>query len=151
MSDIKIHKAVLSAELKEELITMSSMWESENSCYGYRANTAEEFKKQDIFTACLDGLTVGYLLCHTYTQEKENCTVPMGTRCLEIEELYILPEHRRRGIGKALFKAAVESYGDIADYVTLSTATKDYKSILHFYIDEVDMTFWSARLFQKLR
>ncbi len=151
MSDIKIHKATLSAELEEELIAMSALWESENSCYGYRANTAEDFDKQDVFIANIDGLTVGYLLCHTYTQEKEICTVPKGSMCLEIEELYILPEHRGCGIGKALYKAAVESYGDAVDYVTLTTATKNYKSILHFYIDELDMTFWSARLFQKLK
>jgi len=32
----------------------------------------------------------------------------------------------------------------------LSTATKDYKRILHFYIDEMGMDFWTARLFKKL-
>ncbi len=71
--------------------------------------------------------------------------------CLEIEELYILPEHRSRGVGKVLYKAAVESYEDMVDYITLSIATKNYNFVLHFYIDELDMTFWNARLFQKLR
>lgn len=151
MDEIKIHKATLQPELEEKLTAMSALWEQENSCYDYRANMAEDFEKQDIFVADIDGLTVGYLLCHTYTQEKEICTVPNGSMCLEIEVLYILPEHRSRGIGKTLYNAAVESYGDTVDYVTLTTATKNYKSILHFYIDELDMTFWSARLFQKLR
>ncbi len=148
---LEIRKTKLESNIKADLIKMSALWESENSCYGYRANTAEDFEKQDIFIADIDGLMVGYLLCHTYTQEKEICTVPNGSMCLEIEELYILPEHRSRGIGKALYNAAVESYGDTVDYVALSTATKNYKSILHFYIDELDMTFWSARLFQTRR
>ncbi len=147
----KIQKVSLTKEIKAELIAMSALWESENSCYGYRANTAEDFEKQDIFVADIDGLTAGYLLCHTCTQEKESCTVPKGSMCLEIEELYILPEHRSCGIGKALYNAAVESYADAVDYVTLTTATKNYKSVLHFYIDELDMTFWNARLFQKRR
>ncbi len=151
MSEIKIQKATLSAELEEKLIAMSALWEQENSCYGYRANTTEDFDKQDVFIADLDGLTIGYLLCHIYTQEKESCTVPNGSLCLEIEELYILPDHRSRGIGKALYETAVENYGNTVDYVTLTTATKIYKAILYFYIDELDMTFWSARLFQKLR
>ncbi len=149
MSEMTIEKARLSPEVLEELLALSAEWEQENSCYGYRANTAEDFEKQDVFIADLDGLTVGYLLCHTYTQEKESCTVPNGSMCLEIEELYILPEYRSHGIGKELYKAAVESYGDTVDYVTLTTATKNYKSILHFYIDELDMTFWNARLFWK--
>ena len=36
------------------------------------------------------------------------------------------------------------------EFIMLSTATKNYKSILHFYIDELGMDFWSARLFKKL-
>ena len=35
-------------------------------------------------------------------------------------------------------------------YLMLSTATKDCKRILHFYLDELGMDFWSARLFKKL-
>ena len=36
------------------------------------------------------------------------------------------------------------------DYIMLSTATKDYRRILHFYIDELGMDFWYARLFRKI-
>jgi len=37
------------------------------------------------------------------------------------------------------------------DYIFLSTATKDWRKIFHFYIEELGMEFWSARLFKKLR
>ena len=37
-----------------------------------------------------------------------------------------------------------------AEYMVLSTATKNWKAIFHFYLDELDMTFWSARLFKKI-
>jgi hypothetical protein len=33
----------------------------------------------------------------------------------------------------------------------LSTATKNFRAILHFYVDELDMNFWNARLFKKLK
>jgi len=36
------------------------------------------------------------------------------------------------------------------EFIMLSTATKNYKSILHFYIDELGMDFWNARLFKKI-
>ncbi len=151
MSEMNIQKASLSPEVLEELLAMSARWEQEANCCGYRTNTAEDLKGQDIFIATVDGKTVGYLFCHIYTQEKESCTVPHGSRCLEIEELYVLPEYRSRGLGKALYEAAVDGCGGNADYVTLTTASKNYKAILHFYIDKLDMTFWSARLFQKRR
>ncbi len=34
--------------------------------------------------------------------------------------------------------------------IFLSTAVKNYKSILHFYIDELGMEFWTARLYKKV-
>ena len=37
-----------------------------------------------------------------------------------------------------------------AEYFVLGTATKNWKAILHFYLDEIGMDFWSARLFKKL-
>ncbi len=62
----------------------------------------------------------------------------------------MLPTHRSQGIGRKLYQYAAEQYAGQAEFITLSTATKDYPSIFHFYLDELGMTFWSARLFQKL-
>lgn len=36
------------------------------------------------------------------------------------------------------------------EMMMLSTATKNWKAIMHFYIDEIDMNFWSARLYKHL-
>ncbi len=147
----EIEKVSLTKEMETELIAMSAKWEQEDSCYGYHTNTAEDLKAQDIFLATVDGKTAGYLLCRIYTQEKASCTVPHGSRCLEIEELYVLPEYRSKGLGEALYQSAADSYGPEVEYVTLTAAAKNDKAILHFYIDKLDMTFWSARLFQKRR
>ena len=35
-------------------------------------------------------------------------------------------------------------------FLFLSTATNNWKAILHFYLDELDMDFWNARLFKRL-
>jgi len=35
------------------------------------------------------------------------------------------------------------------EYIVACTATKNYKAILHFYIDEVGMIFHSASLYKK--
>ncbi len=147
---IDITQAILNEKVKEDLLAMSNRWETEGITFGYRANSVETLKNEDIFLANLGGQTVGYLLCHRYVQEEYSAAIPRGMGCLEIEDLYILPEYRSRGIGQALYQFAVDSYGETVDYVTLSTATKDYRSILHFYIEELGMTFWSARLFKEV-
>ena len=61
------------------------------------------------------------------------------------------PEYRSRGVGRALFRLAEEAVSGEADLLTLGTATKNHRAILHFYIDELGMTFWSARLFKPTR
>ena len=77
--------------------------------------------------------------------------MPEGSRCFEVEELYVRPSRRSKGIGAALFRCAEKAVKGEADYITLSTATKNWRAILHFYLDELEMSFWSARLFKKLR
>ncbi len=146
----EIEKAELNSKMAEVLIKLSSDWENEDSCYGYRANGIGDIEGNDIFIIRKSGKAAGYLLCHKYKQEKLSPTVPMNSACLEVEELYIVPSERSKGLGKQLLEHAIAYYPDIY-YVTLSTATKNYKAILHFYIDEIGFTFWNARLFKKVR
>ena len=48
-----------------------------------------------------------------------------------------------------LFSHVENAVADEAAFIMLSTATKNWKAILHFYIDKLDMDFWSARLFKR--
>ena len=73
-----------------------------------------------------------------------------GTPCFEVEELYVVPERRSQGVGRALFEQVSQIVSAEAQYILLSTATKNWRAILHFYIDELGMTFWNARLYKKL-
>ena len=51
---------------------------------------------------------------------------------------------------KALYAAAEEALRGEARVILLSTATKDFRRILHFYLEELGMDFWSARLFKEI-
>ena len=140
----------LTEEVLADLIRLSEDWEAENSTFGYRANGKEDIEGNRIFLARENGKTVGYLFGHCFDSENMKSIMPEHSRCFEVEEIYVIPERRSQGIGRTLFESAADVMKAEADYVTLSTATKNWKAILHFYLEELDMTFWSARLFRKL-
>ncbi len=149
--EMRIYEAQLNDELLEDLIAMSAEWEAENSTYGYRKNGRSDIEGNRIFLAEQDGEILGYLFGHAEKSERASSIMADGTPYFEIEELYVVPNHRSEGIGKTLFQFAEQAVKAAGiDYIMLSTATKDYKSILHFYIDELGMDFWSARLFKRI-
>ena len=134
----------------EELIALSGDWEAENSCYGYRANRREDIEGNRVFLARERGKTVGYLFGHCFRPENMHSVIPEGSSCFEAEEVYVIPQRRSEGIGRALFEAAAEAVRNEADYITLSTATRNWRAVFHFYLDELGMEFWSARLFKRI-
>lgn len=148
---MNIYEAQLNDELLEKLISMSADWGAENSTYGYRKNERSDIGGNRIFLAEQDGKLLGYLFGQEVKSERATSIIANGTPCFEIEELYVVPECRNQGIGRALFQfVEQELKGSGIEYMMLSTATKNYKKILRFYIDELGMDFWSARLFKKL-
>jgi len=147
----KLYEAELTDELLATLITMSAAWEAENSTHGYRTNDRNDIDGNRIFLAERNGEVLGYLFGHKTSAERTNSIMEEGTSFFEIEELYVTPEHRSEGIGKKLFSFAEQTVqADGISYLMLSTATKECKRILHFYLDELGMDFWSARLYKKL-
>lgn len=148
---MNIYEAQLNDRLIETLISMSSDWEAENSTYGYRRNERSDIEGNRIFLAEQDGKLLGYLFGQEAKSVRATSIMTDDTPYFEVEELYVIPEFRNQGAGRALFQfAEQELKAEGIAYMLLSTATKNYQKILHFYIDELGMDFWSARLFKKL-
>ncbi len=148
---MKIYETEVTEEVIEELILLSKAWEEENSCYGYRANGKEDIEGNRVFLAEENGVMLGYLFGKIVESENASAVIPDATPYFEAEELYVSPPYRSKGIGRALFRFAENVVKDEARYIVLSTATKNWKAVFHFYLDELEMTFWNARLFKKLR
>ena len=147
-SVITIHEAKQS-DLKR-ILELSLMWEKEDSCYGYRANTEDDFQDCYILAAYDDEL-VAYVFGKEEIQEKQTSVIDKNMQYFEIEELYVHPSYRSRGIGKQLMESLEKELKKKGlKMMALSTATKNWKAIMHFYIDEVGMNFWSARLYKHL-
>ncbi len=138
---------------EDDLIEMSGEWEKEFSTFGYLKNEAKDLANQRLIIA-MDTETnkpVGYLYGHKYKTINASVTIPKGASVFEIEEIFVRKDYRCRGIGTLMFNAIEEKIkNEGTSFITLTTSTKDYKKILHFYIDELGMTFWHARLFKEL-
>lgn len=146
---ITIKKAALDDDTVARLIGLSQRWEEENCTFGLRANTREDLR-EPCYVALEEGRIIGYAFGHFYTREQALSCIPGGSRCFELDELYILPDYRSRGLGRQLFRALEAEVKAEADFLTLSTATKDYRRVLRFYAEENDMTFHDAFLFKPM-
>ena len=145
---VTIHEAKQS-DIKR-LLELSLMWEKEDSCYGYHANTEDDLKDRYILAAYDDEL-IAYVFGKEEVQDKQTSVIDKNMHYFEIEELYVHPSYRSRGIGKQLMETLEKELKKKGlRMMVLSTATKNWKAIMHFYIDEIEMNFWSARLYKHL-
>ncbi len=147
---VQIREVALTEEILSELTEFSRDWENEHSTWGYRKNGREDIEGMRVFLARENGRTIGYLFGKAFVPKNMYSVIPREKTCFEIEELYVIPSERSRGVGRALFEFTENAVRDEAEYITLSTATKNWRAILNFYITELGMEFWSARLFRKI-
>lgn len=146
-----IKEIELNDRVAYELIKLSGDWAAEDSCYGYCQNDINDLIGNRIFLVQDNADIIGFLFGHKTISKNIQSVIPDDNEVFEIEEIYIKPEFRSKGIGTSLY-FYVENIlkSENIPYIMLSTSTKNYKAILHFYIDEVGMDFWTARLFKKI-
>lgn len=147
---MKYYEAEATSEILEKLLQLSAQWAAEQNCYGYYPNTEADIRGKRIFLAEDEDGIEAYLLGEVETAKNMKSIMPEGTLYFEAEELYVVPEKRSQGIGEALFRFVEETVKKDVQFIMLSTASKNSKAILHFYLDELGMQFWSARLFKKV-
>ena len=148
---IEIKKETLdNPEVVEQLIELSIEWVEEDSCFGMVANTKEDLK-EPLYVAYDGNNIVGYIFGHFYNRESKLTPMEVGDKCFMVDELYVKKEYRSQGIGGSLFKKMELEVKDKCEYIVLSTSNKDYRKVLKFYSDMMDMTFHSAFLYKKTK
>ena len=148
---MEIKEVKPSEDIIEELIKHSKLWVKENISHGIVEDTREDIIDKRIFVVTIDDKVVASALAHKAKAKIKNISsvIPDDEDILEIDTIYVLTEYRSKGLGKALFKY-IEDHAE-ANNIVLATSTKDYKKVMHFYIDEIGMDFHSALLYKKLK
>ncbi len=146
---IEIREIVLTEDSVAQLIALSQVWVDENISHGLVKNSREDLK-EPVFAALEGDCIVGYAFGHAYIKENKIDSIPVGSRCFDVDELYVLPAYRSQGIGGRLFAALQDYAASQADFLTLATSTKDYRRVLRFYAEQNGMDFHDAYLTKKL-
>lgn len=124
---IEIKKCELDDRNIKAVIALSKEWESEDLTYGYCANDKNDLIGNDLFLAYSDAQIIGYLFGKCSVLNEAITPIDKGSKCFDINEIYVKEKYRSQGIGKALFEYTENYHKQNVDYITLSTATKNYK------------------------
>ncbi len=137
-------------ELKE-IARLSEVFASEGCCNNIYADDEEYFICKNTFVALENDEIIGYAY-GIFGEEvyKRSYAMPKDVY-FELEEMYVLPQYRNKNVGQKLF-CEVENFAikNGAKTLRLNAVSKNYKSLLNFYIDKLNMQFISAFLVKKL-
>jgi len=129
-------------------------WQNEGVTLGFQAASESDLLAlvdECFFVAEYAGMIVAFVAGRIKTEDGTNgAVVPITQRYLELEDLYVLPQHRSTGIGGALVQAAVDwAKSKNVRYSLVYSSTKDTERILAFY-RSCGFQSWFVRLFREL-
>lgn len=135
----------------ENIAKLSEQFSKENSCNGIIADSAQYFKNKKVVVAIKENQIIGYCHGEIEIEEKNRSFAAKGDKYFDLEEVYVLPEYRKLGIGQELFNF-IENFAkeNNCKTIRLNAVSKDYKKLLSLYIDKLNMTFWSAFLIKEI-
>lgn len=146
MSDVIYQKAIESD--KEEISALSALWEKENITYGYAACSPGMLSEYSAFCAKINNQCIGYLFGKKMIAENI-CVLPDDSSYFEIEDFYVIPEFRNRGIGKQLYEFVEQNLKlEGTQGILLSSATMNYKRVQEFYTSQVGMKVWTTTFYK---
>ena len=117
---IEIKKCELDDRNIKAVIALSKEWESEDLTYGYCANDKNDLIGNDLFLAYSDAQIIGYLFGKCSVLNEAITPIDKGSKCFDINEIYVKEKYRSQGIGKALFEYTENYHKQNVDYITLS-------------------------------
>ena len=140
---------------KEELPLVTAMSEdfaAEGCCNGIVADTVEDLAVFDeIYVAEEDGKLMGYAYGKAETVKRKRWFIFPGSKNFYVEIIYVKPEYRNLGLGWNLYQKLEDRARELGcQTVEVIAVSKSYQKLLHFYIDELGMEFFSAHLMKKL-
>ena len=139
---------------KEDLKNVANLSESfakEGCCNGIVADDEKYFEDRQIAIAVDKDVIIGYAYGEIETAEKDKSYIKKGDKVFCLEEMYVVQSKRNMNVGKKLYEFLEnEAKKKGVSVIELNAVSKNYKRLLKFYLDDLDMKFLSAYLYKKL-
>lgn len=139
---------------KEELkaiADLSAAFAKEGCCNGIVADDEKYFEDKQVAIALDKDIVIGYAYGEIEAAKKNKSYVKKGDKVFYLEEMYVVPSKRNKNVGEKLFKfLEKEARQKGAQVLELNAVSKDYKKLLKFYIEQMNMKFFSAYLYKEL-
>jgi ribosomal protein S18 acetylase RimI-like enzyme len=124
----------------------------EESIYGFAPDSIKEINKSInhyLLVVEIKNEVIGFISGVIKISEGL-AVIPEGESYLEIENLYVVPQFRKQGIGgKLVDELLAEAKRNKIAYASLYSATKDVHGILKFY-ERHNFQSWYIQMFRKL-
>lgn len=150
MERVLIRRAV--AADVEAVRRLEEQWAAENITYGFAPDDEGQIKRRlgpYFLIAEIEGQTVGFV-SGTPRTSAGLAVVSEGTLFLEIENLYVVPQFRRMGVGGLLLERLLEAARqDGLRKVTIYSASQEIRRILSFY-EAHGFQSWYVQMFRDL-
>ncbi len=142
---------VASKDDLKSVARLSEMFAKEGCCNNIVADNEEYFEDKCVWICEEERQIVAYAYGNIEEEENRRSYAERGDKFFELEEIYVLPQYRSKGIGQKLFHE-IEMFAmqKGAKTMRLNAVSKNYKSLLKFYIDMLGMEFISAYLVKLL-
>lgn len=119
-----------------EVHRLQQLWCQERITWGYVPDSVDNLATQIgpfFLLAMAAGEAVGYVLGKTIASDSM-AALDSGKPCLEIIDLYVVPERRTQGIGGLLLHAVLQSAAKQGiSQCKLFCGTKDVRRVMSFY------------------
>jgi GNAT superfamily N-acetyltransferase len=134
----------------EQVVRLSERWASEGITYGLAANSFADLENSTFnyfWVARHDQDIVGYIY-GTVHVSNGLAVIQAGDKYLEIDEVYITPEHRSCGIGHQLVERILEEAQSDGVYKSIVySATKQWLEMVRFY-EKHDFQMWFVQMYR---